>query len=58
VAAGGEVSALVVGRDEDGFRSLPEPGTGARIWFLTIEHITIQRMGHLGIVVDDLAGRD
>ena len=27
----------------------------ARIWFLTIEHMTIQRMDHVGIVVDDLA---
>ena len=27
----------------------------ARIWFLTIEHMTIQRMEHVGIVVDDLA---
>jgi hypothetical protein len=25
------------------------------IWFLTIEHMTIQRMDHVGIVVDDLA---
>jgi catechol 2,3-dioxygenase-like lactoylglutathione lyase family enzyme len=31
------------------------PGTAARIWFLTIEHMTIQRMDHVGIVVDDLA---
>jgi hypothetical protein len=31
------------------------PGTAARIWFLTIEHMTIQRMEHVGIVVDDLA---
>lgn len=36
---------------EDG----PAPGTAARIWFLTIEHMTIQRMDHVGIVVDDLA---
>ncbi len=42
-------------RDEDGFRSLPAPGTAARIWFITIEHMTIQRMEHVGIVVDDLA---
>jgi catechol 2,3-dioxygenase-like lactoylglutathione lyase family enzyme len=34
---------------------LPAPGTAARIWFLTIEHMTIQRMEHVGIVVDDLA---
>jgi catechol 2,3-dioxygenase-like lactoylglutathione lyase family enzyme len=27
----------------------------ARIWFLTIEHMTIQRMEHVGIVVDDLS---
>src|SRR3954466_11225843 len=27
----------------------------ARIWLLTIEHMTIQRMEHVGIVVDDLA---
>jgi hypothetical protein len=27
----------------------------ARIWFLTIEHMTIQRMEQVGIVVDDLA---
>jgi catechol 2,3-dioxygenase-like lactoylglutathione lyase family enzyme len=26
-----------------------------RTWFLTIEHMTIQRMDHVGIVVDDLA---
>src|SRR5207247_10766717 len=39
----------------DGFRSLPAPGTAARIWFFTIEHMTIQRMEHVGIVVDDLA---
>jgi hypothetical protein len=25
------------------------------IWFLTIEHMTIQRMEHVGIMVDDLA---
>jgi catechol 2,3-dioxygenase-like lactoylglutathione lyase family enzyme len=25
------------------------------LWFLTIEHMTIQRMDHVGIVVDDLA---
>jgi catechol 2,3-dioxygenase-like lactoylglutathione lyase family enzyme len=31
------------------------PGTAARIWFLTIEHMTVQRMEHVGIVVDDLA---
>jgi catechol 2,3-dioxygenase-like lactoylglutathione lyase family enzyme len=30
-------------------------GTAARVWFLTIEHMTIQRMEHVGIVVDDLA---
>ncbi len=42
-------------RDEDGFRSLPAPGTAARIWFITIEHMTVQRMEHVGIVVDDLA---
>ncbi len=42
-------------RDEDGFRSLPAIGTAARISFLTIEHMTIQRMEHVGIVVDDLA---
>jgi hypothetical protein len=35
--------------------SLPAPGTAARIWFITIEHMTIQRMEHVGIVVDDLA---
>jgi catechol 2,3-dioxygenase-like lactoylglutathione lyase family enzyme len=29
--------------------------SAARIWFLTIEHMTIQRMEHVGIVVDDLA---
>jgi catechol 2,3-dioxygenase-like lactoylglutathione lyase family enzyme len=34
---------------------LPAPGTAARIWLLTIEHMTIQRMEHVGIVVDDLA---
>ena len=34
---------------------LPMPGAAARIWFLTIEHMTIQRMEHVGIVVDDLA---
>ena len=27
----------------------------ARFWFLIIEHMTIQRMEHVGIVVDDLA---
>ncbi len=27
----------------------------ARIWSLTIEHMTIRRMDHVGIVVDDLA---
>ena len=27
----------------------------ARSWLLTIEHLTIQRMDHVGIVVDDLA---
>jgi len=27
----------------------------ARIWFVTIQHMTIQRMEHVGIVVDDLA---
>ena len=42
-------------RDEDGFRFLPAPGTAARIWFLTIEHMTVQRLDHVGIVVDDLA---
>jgi hypothetical protein len=31
------------------------PGTTARIWVITIEHMTIQRMEHVGIVVDDLA---
>ena len=31
------------------------PETAARIWFLTIEHVTLQRMEHVGIVVDDLA---
>jgi hypothetical protein len=25
------------------------------IWFLTIEHMTLQRMEYVGIVVDDLA---
>jgi catechol 2,3-dioxygenase-like lactoylglutathione lyase family enzyme len=25
------------------------------MWFITIEHMTIQRMDHVGIVVDDLA---
>ena len=30
-------------------------GTAARIWFPAIEHMTIQRMDHVGIVVDDLA---
>ena len=35
--------------------SLPAPGTAARIWFVSIEHVTIQRMEHVGIVVDDLA---
>jgi catechol 2,3-dioxygenase-like lactoylglutathione lyase family enzyme len=36
-------------------RSFPAPGTAVRIWFLTIEHMTLQRMEHVGIVVDDLA---
>jgi catechol 2,3-dioxygenase-like lactoylglutathione lyase family enzyme len=27
----------------------------ARIWFITIEHMSIERMEHVGIVVDDLA---
>lgn len=27
----------------------------ARIWFVTIQHMAIQRMEHVGIVVDDLA---
>ncbi len=36
-------------------RSLPAPGTAAQIWFPTIEHMTVQRMEHVGIVVDDLA---
>jgi hypothetical protein len=49
------IKVEVLPRDEDGFRSLPAPGTAARIWFLTIEHMTIQRMRHVGIVVDDLA---
>ncbi len=31
------------------------PGTSTRVWFPTIEHMTIQRMDHVGIVVDDLA---
>jgi hypothetical protein len=31
------------------------PGTAIRIWFLTIERTTIQRMEHVGIVFDDLA---
>jgi hypothetical protein len=32
------------------------PAVGAaRIWFLTIEHMSIKRMEHVGIVVDDLA---
>jgi hypothetical protein len=31
-------------------------GTAVRTpWFLTIDHMTIQRMEHVGIVVDDLA---
>jgi catechol 2,3-dioxygenase-like lactoylglutathione lyase family enzyme len=31
------------------------PAGAAGIWFLTIEDMTIQRMDHVGIVVDDLA---
>jgi Glyoxalase/Bleomycin resistance protein/Dioxygenase superfamily len=32
------------------------PAVGAaRMWFLTMEHMSIQRMEHVGIVVDDLA---
>ena len=31
------------------------PGAAARIRFITIEHMTVQRMDHVGIVVDDLA---
>jgi hypothetical protein len=30
-------------------------GTAGRILVITIEHMTIQRMDHVGIVVDDLA---
>src|SRR5881227_2988263 len=38
-------------------RALQDPGAwaGAHMWFLTIAHMTIQRMDHVGIVVDDLA---
>ena len=42
-------------RDEDGLTSLPAPGTAARMWFPTIEQMTIQRMEPVGIVVDDFA---
>ena len=31
------------------------PGIATQIWFLAIENMTIQRMEHVGIVVDDLA---
>ena len=31
------------------------PGTAFRMWVLTIERMAIQRMDHVGIVVDDLA---
>jgi catechol 2,3-dioxygenase-like lactoylglutathione lyase family enzyme len=34
---------------------LGAPGTAVRIWFVTLEHMTIQRMEHVGSVVDDLA---
>jgi hypothetical protein len=27
----------------------------ASLWFITVEHVTIQRMDHVGIVVEDLA---
>jgi catechol 2,3-dioxygenase-like lactoylglutathione lyase family enzyme len=37
------------------FRAVDGPGTAAQIWFLSIEYMTIQRMEHVGIVVDDLA---
>ena len=42
----------------EGFTSLPSPGTAAQMWFITIEHMAIRRMEHVGIVVDDLAGGD
>jgi hypothetical protein len=34
---------------------IPDWLSSDRIWFRTIEHMTIQRMDHVGIVVDDLA---
>jgi len=37
-------------REEEG-----RVGDQFRIWFLTIDHMALQRMDHVGIVVDDLA---
>jgi catechol 2,3-dioxygenase-like lactoylglutathione lyase family enzyme len=31
------------------------PEVAPQVWFITIEHMTIQRMDHVGVVVDDLA---
>lgn len=37
------------------FRAVCGPGAAGRIPFPSIEHMTIQRMEHVGVVVDDLA---